>query len=511
MSSPRPKLLLFSHICSPAFFTGAEKLLLSFAREMNRRFQCTLVVPRNGAIANAARGDGMGVRILDIPLSVAMYVALPHLGQELEALRRHPAWEALVTLLQEEKPDYVWVNTCVHPLPAMAAKMLGIPTIWALMETINPGSHRPEVLRIIDANSDRIVGISRSVLSPFPQELVSAKAAVLSPFIDREELQPDSWPNNRIMQRRSNGWAEHHRVVGYIASTIYQNKGLREFLRAVLPLAVSDASVRMLVVGNATDDDYMSECRELVRKAGLADRVAWIRFTPRIENVYPAMDLVVVPSLVVEGFGMAALEGMIFGKPVVSFASGGLTEIHEATGNASYLVPPGDVDVLSNTVASLLQNDALRESVGRRNASAAAESFGVEAFRRKLDAFAASLPAPGEPLPELVRGSGPEVYRIENGRKRPFSSPESLQRLGYRYEDVRQLPDERLALVPTGAPLSQPAGERPSASRRSGRRRKARTRMRSRTRARTRTRARRAKRTVKRRNRVKRGSKRHRR
>lgn len=483
MNVHRPKLMLFSHICSPVYYTGAEKLLLSLAKEMHRLFHCVLVVPKEGAIANAARQHGIEVRVLDIPLSIAMYVAMPHLHSELQDLRMSSAWERLVSLLRSERPSYVWVNTCVHPLPAIAAKALGIPTIWALMETIMDGSHRHEAARVVDLHSDRIVGISRTVLSPFNDPDLSHKTTVLSPFLNRDELLPDSWAFNRLRHRRSHGWGEQHRVAGYIASTIYPNKGLKEFLQALLPTAASDSRVRLLVVGNPTDDDYMLECKELVRKAGLSDRVAWVRFAERIEYVYPAMDLVVVPSLVAEGFGMAALEGMMFGKAVVSFASGGLAEIHEATNNGDYLVERGDVEGLSKVAAVLLQDDEKREAVGRRSAKKANELFGVEAFRHELEAFAASLPLAGEELPSLVKGSGPAVYWVEHGRKRPFPSAEAFLAHGFRFEDVTELSDERLAMLPYGEPMPHPGAERESKGKGASRSRRRRVRRRAGTRA----------------------------
>ncbi|CAM4014096.1 glycosyltransferase family 4 protein [Cohnella lubricantis] len=478
MTADRPRLLLFSHICSPVHFTGAEKLLIAFAKELQRFFTCVLVVPNEGAIAAEARSRGMEVRILSIPLSVAMYVAMPHLGDELRTLRSSQAWDSLIELLQSERPGYVWSNTCVHPLPAMAAKALGIPVIWALMETISAGPNRDEAAGVIDAHSERIVGISYTVLSPFPQEVL-AKAAVLPPFIEREALLESSWPYNRHIQRRSNGWGDHHLVVGYIASTIYPNKGLKEYLQAVLPLAARDARIRLLIAGTPTDDAYVGECREYIRKTGLADRTAWVSFTPQIQQVYPAMDVVVVPSLVAEGFGMAALEGMAFGKPVVSFASGGLSEILEATGNADFLVQPGDIAGLTGAVSRLLTNDSLREEVGRRNAQAATEQFGVEVFRRRLESFLSALPAAEDPLPELARGSGPTIYRIENGRRRPFPSMNVLLGLGYRAEDAVQLPDDRLSLVPLGQPMALPAAGLQRGSRRRVNRRRRRRSMRA--------------------------------
>jgi glycosyltransferase involved in cell wall biosynthesis len=64
---------------------------------------------------------------------------------------------------------------------------------------------------------------------------------------------------------------------------------------------------------------------------------------------------IVVPSLVDEAFGMVAVEGFAFGKPVIGSNVGALPElIHE--GSTGWLVQPGDVNSLAQrmtTVASL--------------------------------------------------------------------------------------------------------------------------------------------------------------
>ncbi|MBB6732574.1 glycosyltransferase family 4 protein [Cohnella zeiphila] len=510
MTGAKPKLLLFSHICSPIYVTGAEKLLLSFAKELNRSFDCVLVVPREGAIAQAARQFGIPVETLDLPLCIALYVALPHLENELNDLIQSHAWAPLVELLMRHRPAYVWANTCVHPLPAIAAGALGIPVIWALMETINPNSHRAHAAGVIETNSDRIVGISRTVLEPLQGVATPGKMLVLPPFINRDELLPDTWEAHRQRHRRSHGWGEHHRVAGYIASTIYPNKGLKEFVEAVLPIAAADSRVRLLIVGNSSDDEYTASCRQLIRKAGLEDRAAWVRFAERIEAVYPAMDVVIVPSLLKEGFGMAALEGMTFGKPVISFASGGLSEIHEATGSTEYLVAPGDVPGLRRLAQALLSDDGLRAETGRRNEMAARLSFGIDAFRGRLDAFIGQLPPPSDGQlfsSGLVRGSDPSVYWIEQAKKRPFPSDEHLRQHGFRFEDIMTIPDERLRKFPNGTPMffvgemqqppsGPPAGAPPAKGRSTRRRRRAsrseRTRARlsrGRKKARTRSRA----------------------
>jgi glycosyltransferase involved in cell wall biosynthesis len=451
MSGIKPKLLLFSHICSPVFVTGAEKLLLLFARELIRRFHCVLVVPQEGIVAQKAREIGIRVIVLDIPLCISLYTAAPTATVEIEELKKHPSWNRLHSLLAEERPSFVFVNTSVHPLPAIAAKSLGIPTIWALMETIMDTPNRDAAAAFIASQSDVVIGISHTTLQPLQGVHGAVKMFMLPPYLDREELLPGNWPYYRAHMRQQFGWNENHRVAGFIAATIYANKGLEPFIQAMLPIAASDARARFLVIGNPVDETYYQNCQTLVQMSGFADRFIFHPFVDQIQHIYPAIDVVVVPSLVSEGFGMTALEGLLFGKGVVAFASGGLTEILTSTGNETFLASTGDVSGLSTRVNLLMSNDGFLHAVGQRNADMARNVFGVEAFRLKLEEMlAALLPNPALIHNSLLRGSGPTVYLVENGKKRPFVSEKAFLQRGYRFEDVNLVLDEELFWLPSG-------------------------------------------------------------
>jgi glycosyltransferase involved in cell wall biosynthesis len=81
--------------------------------------------------------------------------------------------------------------------------------------------------------------------------------------------------------------------------------------------------------------------------------------------------LVVVPSISPETFGLAALEPMAFGRPVVASSIGALGDlVHDA--ETGLLVPPGDAAMLAAAVQSLLDDPARCERLGdaaRRRAS----------------------------------------------------------------------------------------------------------------------------------------------
>jgi hypothetical protein len=59
----------------------------------------------------------------------------------------------------------------------------------------------------------------------------------------------------------------------------------------------------------------------------------------------------------------------------------------------------------------------------------------------------------GIPEGTLIKGSGPTVYVVEEGRRRPFRSPEALLGAGFRWNHVRTMSDDAVRSVPEGASL----------------------------------------------------------
>ncbi|XID95700.1 glycosyltransferase family 4 protein [Paenibacillaceae bacterium WGS1546] len=477
MNEARPKLLIFSHICSPTFVTGAEKLLLLFTREFVLRFQCVLVVPQEGSISQRAKALGVRVVVLDIPLCISLYTAAPTLSDELETMKKHASWAQIHGLLAAERPEYVLVNTSVHPLPAMAAKAMGIPTVWMLMETVMDRPEKHLSISIMTGNSDLIAGISQSTLQPIQELAPQANTALLTPYLIRDDLLPHSWSYHRFRLRQQYGWGEHHRVAGFLAATIYANKGLEHFVNAMLPIAAANPRARFLVLGNSADDSYYRNCQKLAVQAGLSDRFLFLPFAEQIQHAFPVMDVLVVPSLVAEGFGMTALEGLFFGKGVVAYSSGGLTEIMTATGNEEYLVQTGNIGGLTERVNLLLSNEGLLQALGERNMGSAQQAYGADAFRQRLDELIERLPPPsGIQRSSLWRGSAPTVFLVERGIKRPFFSERSFLQRGYLFEQVTDVPDEDLGRLPTGPTIFEirkgGSRRRKGSSLRRGRRRK---------------------------------------
>jgi N-acetyl-alpha-D-glucosaminyl L-malate synthase BshA len=95
---------------------------------------------------------------------------------------------------------------------------------------------------------------------------------------------------------------------------------------------------RLLLVG---DGPGRSMAERLAREGGFEDRAIFLGNVAAIEKILPAARLALLPSDA-ESFGLAALEAMACGVPVVGTAAGGLPEVVD-DGLNGFLRPVGDV------------------------------------------------------------------------------------------------------------------------------------------------------------------------
>jgi D-inositol-3-phosphate glycosyltransferase len=164
-----------------------------------------------------------------------------------------------------------------------------------------------------------------------------------------------------------------HRLL-LLVGRIEPLKGIESLIRAVALLADRRPAWRdgltALIVGGSGEGDraaWNAEQRRLDalrRDLGVADEVRFLgaRLQEQLPLLYAAADVVTMPSHY-ESFGMAALEGLACGRPVVATAAGGPALIVE-DGVSGLVVPPGDAAALAERVERLLTDDALRADMG---------------------------------------------------------------------------------------------------------------------------------------------------
>lgn len=380
-------MILFSHVCNARNMTGAEKLLLFLARKLNAYFECVLVVPLEGKLAQMARASGIRTKQLYNPLLYEMCAPFEGLQAKADMLAYSFDGKAILSFLQEENCDYVFVNTCVNVVPAMMAKHLGIPVIWHITETVPEQAFRHLTVGLVQKYSDHIVGISEAVLSPYRVGTAPSKVSLLYPSWEQYEYHPERWDAARITKRKEWGIKEGQIVVGYVSSFLIVQKGPEHFIEAAIELNRKYKNLKFIVIGGELDRKFYRQLKRKIREAECVGKFIFIDYEDAIETAYCAMDIVVVPSLLSEGFGMTAMEAMIVGKPVVSYAAGGLREILENTSSSEYLVGVGDKKQLQAKISGLVEAPNMAKQIGKSNQQKVNLVFGPQNYEHQLQAL----------------------------------------------------------------------------------------------------------------------------
>lgn len=152
----------------------------------------------------------------------------------------------------------------------------------------------------------------------------------------------------------------------------------------VLIEAMRDLPARLLVVGGGP---LYEETIHLGQKR-LGDRFEWTGPVPDAElpRIYRRADIFCLPSTShAEAFGMATLEAMASGLPVITTEVGTATSLLNRHGETGLVVEPGSADSLRKALAALIRDVGMRSQMGRRSQEVAS-GFGVERMVRDVRA-----------------------------------------------------------------------------------------------------------------------------
>jgi glycosyltransferase involved in cell wall biosynthesis len=131
-------------------------------------------------------------------------------------------------------------------------------------------------------------------------------------------------------------------------------KRFEDGIRAVAELAPTMPRLRLDIAGEVIDPGYLEELQQLVGACGLHDRVSFLGCR---KNVLELMrqSHALLHTAETEAFGMAILEGMAVGLPVIAPAIEGPKELIESR-QSGLLVPPRDIRAYAQAVATLARN-----------------------------------------------------------------------------------------------------------------------------------------------------------
>jgi D-inositol-3-phosphate glycosyltransferase len=205
----------------------------------------------------------------------------------------------------------------------------------------------------------------------------SSRIAVIPPGVDLTLFHP-------IPKAEAKEFVEsppdHHTVL--FVGRIDPVKGIDVWFQAMALLVEENPELRekmcVCLIGGDVDEETtrdaeMARLQALKDELGIGNLVTFLgkRSQDCLPYYYAAADVVVMPSLY-ESFGMAALEAMACGTPVVASDVGGLSYLVR-DGETGFLVPGRDPRALADCLGHLIRNPELRERLGQRGITVARE------------------------------------------------------------------------------------------------------------------------------------------
>lgn len=214
--------------------------------------------------------------------------------------------------------------------------------------------------RIIDSAKALVVSthIERDDISKL-YEVNGAHIEVIPPGVDTTLFSPT---DARAARQELN--LPDKRTILYVGR-IEPLKGLDILLRAVSLLREEEENRLLIIGGSLENDPELLRLKSLATELDISDIVTFTGAVSqeRLPAYYSAADIFVLPSWY-ESFGLAALEAMSCGTPVVVSRVGGLTTFIEH-GKTGYLVPWRCPEAFAGSMETLLENPSLRQAMGR--------------------------------------------------------------------------------------------------------------------------------------------------
>jgi glycosyltransferase involved in cell wall biosynthesis len=360
------------HIIESLGIGGAETLLLNLLPELRRQGDEVAVAVLHGPFDLRPALEAQGVRV--IVLSQRYKWNLPGTARE------------LAQLVNREGFEVVHAHLYFPAVSVALSRVLGLHRAASVVSFHNlaytAGVNRPGPgLRFRKALAawlyprgfDAMLAVSAAVAAHYRQELGLVAVAVLHNPVSLSLMNRTA---PQVVPRAAANAAEV-----LVPGRLVREKGHIDLLHAMVLLFQQGRKVAVSFVGAGPQKQNLVDS---VRQLDLQDSVAFSGAASHDQmlDAMHAADLVVVPSRF-EGFGLTALEAMALGRPVLATTAGGLPEVIEH-GVSGWLVPPQQPEALAQAIALLLDNAALRQSLGVAGRARAHEKFSLPVIAARL-------------------------------------------------------------------------------------------------------------------------------
>lgn len=377
------------HYITRLIVGGAQENTLHTVEDQHHLFgdDVTLItgpgVGPEGSLVERALQGGLDVRLLDSSRRSI------HLWKDWQT------YNELVRLLREIKPDILHTHSskagiigravaaklklpCVHTIHGSSFHFGQHPLAFQLYKQLErwAGKRTDKFISVCDAMTDQYVAADVAHRDKF--------VTVYSGFDVEPFLNPPRPPE---LVRAELGLKPEHVVIGKVAR-LFPLKGHEYLVPAAKAVIRENPNVRFLLVG---DGILRPQVEAELRELGIRDQFVFTGLVPpgQVPELIHAMDIVVHTS-VWEGLARVLPQGLIAGKPVVSYDIDGAREV-AINGETGFLVPARTVHELSEALTTLARDPEMRTRFGQTGRERFTNQFRHQEMTRQIREVYASI------------------------------------------------------------------------------------------------------------------------
>lgn len=334
------RTLSITHADTGRQWRGGQQSLLTLARALRELgHRQTIVTPAGSELARRAAAEGFPVE---------------------RSIRREGD---IVHAHSGRAQNQVLLATLGASVRRVVTRHVAFPPSNALL-------HRLKYSRTCDA----IIAVSDAVARVLTTSGVEPeKVTVIHTGVEIPRTVPGTAERSSARQRL--GLAPEHFVVGHLGA-FTREKGQEVLIEAARRLSDSLPQARFVLAGEGPLRDEL--------RTAAPSNVILPGFVDNPEDLFAALDLFAMPSRS-EAWGLAALEAMARGIPVIASNIGGLREIlfEQGETRGGWLVAAGDAAALAEAIEVAAAAGGLQE-IGRSARERAGE-FSVEEMARQVE------------------------------------------------------------------------------------------------------------------------------
>lgn len=235
--------------------------------------------------------------------------------------------------------------------------------------------YKPAVTFSIN-KSDYVTSVSQSLKDDTLKLFkIKNKIKVIPNFIELDKVKKDPLaPCHRSVMAK-----EDERIITHI-SNFRKVKRIPDIIKIFYNIQ-KEMPAKLMMVGDGPEKE---KAEALCMELGIYDKVIFFGNSNEIDKILLLTDLFLLPSET-ESFGLAALEAMACGVPVISSNSGGLPEVN-FDGFSGYLSNVGNVDEMAANAIKILKDDEVLKQF-KENALEVAKKFDIQNILPKYEAL----------------------------------------------------------------------------------------------------------------------------